>query len=281
MRDLKIFISPFKGGTTSAAVALGMVGFRRWNSAELFGTDNWTDKFKNLDRREKDMLFLLTEAHKVAEHFERFEAITPKAASEIERLAGGVMRYLMRDYDVADDYPLGHDMVHPYVKKIIFKNRCKFVFLERPMDEYVESVKRHVLNRKYKHIFGHNRKLFIGSELGKTKTIANYVNWKSRYLDLKKLFPNDVLIMDLKDGWQPLASFLEFEIPKMDFPWANKSEVDDKNACLRCGHKINHSEQYDSDYCPICLEWMEGKCLDKGCEICRMRPEKPIVQVED
>lgn len=42
-----------------------------------------------------------------------------------------------------------------------------------------------------------------------------------------------------------------------------------------CGHDRRYSEEYDSFYCPICMNWLEKKCKDPDCEFCRKRPDKP------
>ncbi|KAK5938977.1 hypothetical protein PMZ80_009170 [Knufia obscura] len=45
------------------------------------------------------------------------------------------------------------------------------------------------------------------------------------------IVPKDkLLIMDLKEGWEPMASFLEKDVPKEQFPRVNESAVFDKQA---------------------------------------------------
>lgn len=276
---MKIFVSPFKGGTTSLAVALGMVGFKRWNSVKSFGVDDPT--FSLDDLIEKRQMALISEVNKVAESFGSFNEIPSEISRDVERLVGPVLRRLFGDYDVADDHPLGHETVHPYVKKIVFKD-AKFIFVERPIEDYLKSVKKHLLKNEYKHVYGHCIRLFCGSSLGEKITIENYKKWKSNYLSLKKDFPNDVLIMDLEDGWQPLSSFIGFEIPQFDFPWLNKSDTY-KEPCSeqRCVHEISYCSEHDSYYCPVCMEWREEKCLDDECRMCRTRPDRPLIQGGD
>lgn len=43
-------------------------------------------------------------------------------------------------------------------------------------------------------------------------------------------------------------------------------------------HSLHHriySAKYDAVYCADCDEWLEGKCPDRECEYCSVRPEKP------
>jgi len=277
MSDLRIFISPFKGGSTSVAAALESVGFKRatYDIDHEFG-DAMIPKVPFSKRT----LALIDAVNKIADSFEKFESIPNQIALEIKSLIERPIRPCVEGAIVHDDYPMGHEFVHPYVKKIVF-GECKFIFIERPMDEYVASVKNHVFNKRHRHIFGHCRGLFDTS-LGDFITAENYRRWKSRYLDLKRVFPDDVLIMDLEEGWTPLASFLGFEVPEEEFPWLNKSSAGEGvGAADKCSHKLMYCERYDSDYCPICLEWCEEKCSDEKCRVCRDRPERPIIQGGD
>ena len=280
--EFKIFVSPFKGGTTSIAVALDMVGFKRWDSTNISKIQNWACGSNSLIN--KRYIDLISEVNKVAESFGIFEDIPKDFSLEIKKLLTNFFLKTFGCHQVADDYPLGHDFIHPYIKKIVL-NDCKFIFIERPMDEYVASVKNHVLNKRYRHIFGHCRGLF-GTSLGDFITAENYRRWKSRYLDLKRVFPDDVLIMDLEDGWAPLASFLGFQVPEEEFPWFNKTSVGEgviEDSCTgnKCSHELLYCERYDAEYCPICLGWREGKCSDEECNVCRGRPERPITQGGD
>jgi hypothetical protein len=268
--DHKIFISPFKGGSTSVGVALDMVGIKRWVTDDIW----WLKEYSTVKKRES---ILIAETNKLMEYIGNFENIPNKVSNEIKYLLGDFLIKMFDTYDVADDYPLGHDTIHAFIKKIVFKDRAKFIFVERPMNEYLNSVKLHILNKRYKHIFPHGRKFFCESSLGERITIENYKKWKANYLNLKLLFPKDVLIMDLEDGWEPLSSFLDFEIPNIEFPKLNvsASKEDPCLACV-CKHELLYSDQYDSEYCPVCLEWRDELCGEKKCLTCCRRPDKPI-----
>lgn len=42
-----------------------------------------------------------------------------------------------------------------------------------------------------------------------------------------------------------------------------------------CGSALTRSERWDAYYCPVCNEWLEGRCDDPACEFCAGRPERP------
>ena len=274
---MKIFISPFKGGTTSVAVALGMIGFKRWDSTQFLNSDNWAMDFKNLHIR-KELSIKIKESNSLVEGFKCFNEITKEVSSNVDYIIGKSIKELFGSYCVADDYPLGHETIHPFVKKIVFKDEAKFIFLERPMDEYLKSVKSHLLNRKYKHIYNNKCNYFCKSSIGNEITIENFKSAKQIYIGLKNTFPNDVLIMNLEDEWPPLASFLGFDVPDVEFPRFNVSVSgeDPCVSCCSCEHEYLYCEKYDSDYCPVCLEWRDDTCGEEKCTICKKRPDKPI-----
>jgi uncharacterized CHY-type Zn-finger protein len=266
----EIFISPFKGGTTSVAAALERVGLKRatydWNvtpAPEAAG-----------DLLTKKDFEIINCTNKIVESFCAFEDIEPNTKEEINLILNKKLHSLISRLDgevpnVFDDWPLGHDFIHPFVKKIIFPY-SKFIFLERPIEEYVESVKNHSLNPEHKHINTSSIDIFCKTSLGLKLSNINFNKLKSYYISLKQSFPNDVLIMDLEDGWTPLACFLDFEIPKEDFPWKNKRSI---NLVEPCEHELKYYEEYDSHWCPICSNWIEPKCKS-NCGVCEKRPNQ-------
>lgn len=265
--NFKIFVSPFKGGSTSTAAALEMVGFKR---AKYSSDPSYGRKLPKVPLNKMDWS-LINSANNVVDSFGKFSDIPKNIAEEVRKLIGSKIEKCMDGFDFADDWPIGHDAIHPFIKKIVFEN-SKFIFVERPMDQYIESVENHCLAKQYKHIYKTSRYLFLRSSLGKIISEINYKKWKSSYLSLKEDFPKDVLIMDLEDGWLPLACFLDFEIPDKEFPWKNKYaglvHIED------CGHELEYCEKYDSEYCPICLKWADERC-DSVCSICNIRPDEP------
>lgn len=278
MCEFKIFVSPFKGGTTSVAAALERVGFKRAKYEIDYDFGNAKMPKHTFSKK---TLALIGELNKAIDSIGKFEAISEPIKNDIQHLLAEEMTLCASCGDVHDDYPLGHDSIHPYIKKIVFQD-SKFIFLERPMDEYITSVRNHVLDKRRRHVFGHCRGIFCGSSIGDIVTLDNYRKWKSNYMNLKKNFPKDVLIMDLEDGWGPLASFLGFEVPKTDFPWANKSEAAEETCRNKfCDHGSSYCDRYDSDFCPVCLEWLDDLCGDENCSFCGGRPERPTSPAED
>jgi len=49
-----------------------------------------------------------------------------------------------------------------------------------------------------------------------------------------------------------------------------------KAFCLRCGQEAKHNEHYDSYYCVNCNIWLEERCVDPLCSLCKRRPIRPI-----
>ena len=45
--------------------------------------------------------------------------------------------------------------------------------------------------------------------------------------------------------------------------------------CQTCGEPGARNEQHDAYACAKCDEWLELMCLDRQCEFCANRPEKP------
>lgn len=276
-KSYEVFVSPFKGGTTSISRALSMFGFRtaQYQVSKKFGDANIP-----LVPLGSVPLSLIGPINDLLDSYQSFSDIPQEVSDQVKLLLGEAMRNCMEGFDVADDYPMGHDFIHPFAKKMVFSD-SKFIFVERPIDEYIESIKKHTFNSKHIHAHGKERWLFCGGPSGELLTEINYKKWKSRYLRLRDCFPKDVLIMDLADGWVPLASFFDLDVPDLQFPWENKSnqvrfEIE---KCCNCGFKSNYSERHDSLYCPKCLVWLDEKCVN-FCEICNSRPTRPI-RMED
>lgn len=58
-------------------------------------------------------------------------------------------------------------------------------------------------------------------------------------------------------------------------PRRPKGWWDRRRACNRCGTKIERHEEHDAYFCPVCRRWLEAKCGDPQCELCKGRPAKP------
>jgi hypothetical protein len=46
--------------------------------------------------------------------------------------------------------------------------------------------------------------------------------------------------------------------------------------CPRCGLPAKRSGERDAYFCPVCNQWLEGKCGDPDCEFCAGRPARPL-----
>lgn len=215
----KIFISPFKGGTTSVGKALDMAGFK--TDVNLVGRHKI---MSDSDRR------IINDVNSFLEQFFGFAQVSKQISLQIEALLKNKIRKISGDTDVFQDAPLGHELIHPYIKKIIFPD-CKFIFLERDRAPYVNSVRSQLLKcaaglrgnllaKRYSHC----KELFdTAPDLADAISWNNYKRWRLRYLDLSRLFPDDVLFMRVTEGWNPLCEFLDFDKPDEPFPWENKS----------------------------------------------------------
>ena len=45
--------------------------------------------------------------------------------------------------------------------------------------------------------------------------------------------------------------------------------------CLKCNTLALRSEKYDSYYCDKCNIWLEYRCQDPQCKLCKSRPIRP------
>lgn len=269
--DQKIFVSPFKGGSTSVALALESLGFKRakYEIDKRFGDALLPSiPLTSLD------IHMIRKINTLVDLYDRLQDVPYHVVENIKFELVEKLNACAEGFNVFDDYPLGHDIIHPFVRKIVFP-KSKFIFVERPMDEYLKSVRNHVLNPKYRHFYRNSKRLFCDTNIGYDRAILNYKKWKSTYLSLKEYSPEDVLIMDLEDGWTPLVCFLDIEMPKKDFPWKNKSKKE-VNCIDFCKHELKYFEEFDSHYCFECSKWMEETCENK-CSICSGRPKAPKV----
>lgn len=205
---LKIFVSPFKTGTTSIGRALQLLNYR----VIIYSPTIFSES-------EYQLIFL---ANDLVKQYKTFRHIPETIKSELVPMLSDLISSKMVDYDCATDYPMGHECIHPYIRKLIFPD-AKFIFLDRDEESFVKSVKHHetITLDPPPHI-----KLFWEYRtLSSTYTWNNYQAWRANYEDLQSVFPKDVLFMDINQGWDPLLDFLNIgkkeDLP--NFPWANKT----------------------------------------------------------
>jgi len=206
--DCYIIHSMWKTGTTSMAKALILLGF----------SDREHGWKENLGKKYEERILA---ANRMITSYDSISHIHPNIKSAVQVALSGLPEEL-NDHSIFSDYPIGHTFIHPFVKKILFPN-SKFIWIDRELDSWVKSVigwkelKKDVLNLE-------------------SSTSENDATIKSEYfakrLELEKLakdFPQDVLFMNLSDGWEPLCKFLNVNIPDIPFPFENKNKNKNKN----------------------------------------------------
>lgn len=108
----------------------------------------------------------------------------------------------------------------------------RFILTVRPVEAWLRSVEKHwartplelvripILRFEYMMI---RLKLYGSLNFDKEMYRAAY---QRHVEDVKSYFtnrPNDLLIMNVEEGWKPLCDFLGKPEPSMPFPWLNKS----------------------------------------------------------
>ncbi len=63
-------------------------------------------------------------------------------------------------------------------------------------------------------------------------------------------------------------------------PWSNTTFVSEKSMskpeCPKNNmHEVHMNYKYDTYYCTVCDKWLEGKCADFNCWVCKERPTVP------
>jgi hypothetical protein len=154
-------------------------------------------------------------------------SIPPDMRVAIKECVGPYLINAMRGFDSASDYPLGHECVHPYIRKLVFP-AAKFIFLTRDRDAYVKSVAAH---QRAQDPDGVDR-VFMGlwaghPELGADVAWSQYQSWHDTYLRLRDEFPKDVLVCSVTEGWRPIMPFIQSSFADAtrlaEFPWENRS----------------------------------------------------------
>lgn len=203
-----IFVTPFKSGTTSMGKALQILNYKvAGHCPEIFS------------EMEYGLIFVCNDAMRA---YKSLRYVPEEVKADIHKLLNDLLWDRMMEYDSATDYPLGHEGIHPFVKKLIFPE-CKFIYLDRDEQSYLNSVKNQEKYMTKPHI----KIIWEYSSLAKALTINNYRLCRKPYEQLKEDFPDDVLFMKITDGWEPLLKFLKIEIDSAelpDFPWENKGK---------------------------------------------------------
>jgi GNAT superfamily N-acetyltransferase len=214
----KVFIAPFKSATTSVGRALEVLGCRvMGHRQDLFTETQYA---------------LIAAFNAAVAGFDRLSAVPQEIVDEIRRGLAFV-KHAAEGYDAFQDWPLGHDCIHPFVKKTLFPD-CKFVYMDREMDAWLGSVRRWVTTRPESHphcdvTWQYPASMRAGMIRGKAEQ-------RGAYAQLADEFPNDVLFLRVEEldasGWTLLRRLMsappnvdEFrtsdEDESLDFPKLN------------------------------------------------------------
>ena len=138
---------------------------------------------------------------------------------------------ILNKFDTFDDGPW-----HNIDIEILFNlfPKSKFIFLERELEEWLISIEKH-----HSPVYDHSER-FNDNKESFNKHYLNY-DWitnrecqrtcwtniyNSKFESFKKyseMYPDQFLIMNIKNGWEPLCNFLNVDIPDKEFPHGNKT----------------------------------------------------------
>lgn len=202
------FVSPFKCGTVSVSRALELL-YPTYkvlgHSPSLFTSEQYE---------------LIGVFNKIVDSYVYARLIPKDMVEEIKQGLGFVVA-AAQGYNIYQDWPLGHECIHPFIKKLLFP-RCKLIFLERDMGSWSISCKNWVLNHPDLYPFGHFINLY--PLITQRERELDMARWKKMYERLQKDYPCDVLIMNVKQGWEPLCHFVSKPVPNTYFPRLNTAE---------------------------------------------------------
>ena len=193
--DYNIFISPYKSGSTSLGMALSILGYKdmSWNP-NLFTNEQY---------------ILISDSNRFSHNYFT-DSIYNKTNNSIIQDLKKILYFvkeLSANYNSFSDSPIGHEFIDPVLKKIIWEN-AKFIFVQRPINDWIISTKKH-----YKYPYDISDEYFF-------KKRELYI---SRYKLIEKFFPKDVLYYELGSGWGKICDFLNKKIPNQEFPHINKT----------------------------------------------------------
>lgn len=135
---------------------------------------------------------------------------------------------IINNYDTFEDGPW-HDCDY----KILDQRypNSKFILLERDNNDWVKSVEQHV-SPIYNSNNIEDKYLEYGWIYNKEKQKEKMIKLKTnKYNEIREYFKNrsqDLLVMDIKEGWIPLCKFLNKDIPNISFPILNISKKKDE-----------------------------------------------------
>jgi hypothetical protein len=98
----------------------------------------------------------------------------------------------------------------------------KFILTVRPLDDWLDSRRRHVENNQAKKARGAYSGTFL--EIDVEGWTAEYRTHRARVERYFADRPDDLMVLDItaNPGWGPLCRFLGMPEPPEPFPWANR-----------------------------------------------------------
>ncbi len=150
--------------------------------------------------------------------FASVRSIPADLKGEISQAASFLIQ-LFALHEVWHDYPLGHECIHPFVKKILLGDDCRFIYLDRDDESWLESVRKWTTSHLEAN--PHADKLWQYPLIARTKSLHDKKKFRTRYVQLQAEYPKDVLFMNVRQGWGPLCDFLGLPplSPDVEFPW--------------------------------------------------------------
>lgn len=147
-------------------------------------------------------------------------------------------RYINEGYNAFADTPC---YSLSFVKERSFEN-CKFIYVDRNVDEWLDSFESVGLHKGYELLMNLTNPSHINQiRMMDMKSLGEIFGYHKKYdrehfkkkffdhkIQMMEMLQDKLLIIDLKQGWEPLCSFLEKNIPEIIFPHLNKGKINDR-----------------------------------------------------
>jgi len=127
------------------------------------------------------------------------------------------------------------------VKKLALEPSNKFIYIDRPCDQWLLSFERMKLHQAYMDYISRDAdkikpisqldrdslvEVFGGNSYSSQLAIESFHKHKHEMFDV--ILPSQLLTYQFKDGWVPLCNFLGEEILSVEIPHLNKNQLFDK-----------------------------------------------------
>lgn len=213
-----VFISPYKCGTSSVGTALSSMGY----------TDaGWTPN--SFSTQEYD---LIADFNAKVKQYEFLSEIPEELCDSIKTELTPCMTRVLGKHTCSSDWPMGHECIHPFIRKIVFPT-CKFVYLLRDRESYIKSAETHHLKMNNTEKFNDMNATFVESKLHNNFKVELEKIWDIHqefiqiYTRLKQEHPDDVLFMNLFETsdyakWTQLCALVNIRArpyATKRFPW--------------------------------------------------------------